>query len=132
MCIRDRDKNKYTIPQVDGIVDSNTSSSITTDSIDLTVSPLKRNTSITDQKPTENIRQTRASSKNKGVGKSSARAKLNKAQATQLKDSATKGQESKDKKAQTKDNKTESGTTKGRAIKTYEIDKEKKELLRQR
>ena len=88
--------------------------------------------SIINQKPTENISQMRASSKNKGIGKTSARAKLNKAQATQLKDSATKGQESKDKKVQTKDDQTESKTTKGRAFKTYEIDQEKKELLRQR
>ena len=74
----------------------------------------------------------KTSTTNKGIGKTSARAKLNKVQATQLRDSATRGQELKDKKAQTKDNQTESKTTKGRAIKTYEIDKEKKELLRQR
>ena len=32
-----QNRSKYTVSQVDGIVDSNTSSSITTDSIDLTV-----------------------------------------------------------------------------------------------
>ena len=141
-----QDMRKYNIPQVDGIVDSNTSLSMTTDSIDLTVSPLKRKTSTTDknnrgvdvsndnidQLHTENSRQTRASKKNKGIGKTSARAKLNKAQATQLKDCATKGQELKDDKAQTKDNQTEPYTTKDRVFKTYEIDQEKKELLRQR
>ena len=72
----------------------------------------------------------RTCSKIKGIGKTSARAKFNKAQATQLKDSVTKGQESKDKKAQTKDDQAESKTTKGRAIKTYEIDKEKKTKMR--
>ena len=50
-----------------------------------------------NQKPTENTSQMKTSTKNKGIGKTSARGKLNKAQATQLKDSATKGQELKDK-----------------------------------
>ena len=49
ICSDIQDKIKYTIPQVDGPVDSNTSSSITTDSIDLTISPLQRKMSITDR-----------------------------------------------------------------------------------
>ena len=77
-------------------MDSNTSSSITTDSIDLKVSPFKRQTSITDrhnrnagtshgnteQVPIENKWQIRASRKNKGIGKTSDVAKFNKAQTT--------------------------------------------------
>ena len=41
-------------------------------------------------------------------------------------------QELKDTKVQIKDNQTKPNTTKGRVFKTYEIDQEKKELLRQR
>ena len=97
-------RKAYTIPQVDGIVDSNTSSSLTTDSMDLTVSPLKRNTKVTDKHKrktdpsdddideslTENQRQTRKSRKNKGVGKASARANAKKAKSTELNDKLQK------------------------------------------
>ena len=105
ICSDVQDKIKYTIPHGDGPGDSNTSSSVTTDSIDLTVSPLKGQMSITDrhsrnegssydnteQVPIASRRQTRASRKNKGIGKTSDRAKLNKAQATQSKDTNIKG-----------------------------------------
>ena len=85
------DKRDYIIPQLDGIVDSNTSSSMTTDSIDLTVSPLKRKTRVTDKYKknidasnegiqSDNQRQTRSSIKHTGIGKTSARTNLNKAQ----------------------------------------------------
>ena len=121
-------------------MDSNTSSSITTDNIDLTVSPPKGQTSLknrhntnacsshdnTEQAPIENKRETRASRKNKGISKTSDRAKLSKAQATQLKDSTIKGQESKGNKAQTKDNQTKPNTTKAIVFKTYKINQEKK------
>ena len=43
----EQNRREYTIPQFDGIADSNTS--MTTDSIDLTVSPLKRKTTVTDK-----------------------------------------------------------------------------------
>ena len=87
------------IPQVDGPVDTSNSSSITTDSIDLTVFPPKKGIPNTDRqninKDTsndnidqtyyENRIQTRASTKSKGIRKSTVRAQLNKAKATQAK-----------------------------------------------
>ena len=139
-------KKSGTIPQVDGPVDTNTSSSSTTDSIDLTVSPQKKGIPNTSRHNTnkdsmnntideicdENKSQTRASKKSKGIRKFSARAQLNKVNATQAKVHTNKVQKSQNIKAQTKDDQTTPNITKSRIYKTYEINQEKKELLKQR
>ena len=106
-----KDKLKYSILQVDDPVDSNTSSSITPDSIDLTVFPLKGQTSNTyrhdrnagashDNTDRETLTiewKQEPLPKTKVFGKTSDKAQANKAQATQLKNS----------KAQAKDDQTQ-------------------------
>ena len=130
-----QDKRDYIIPQGDGIVDSNTSSSMTTDGIDLTVSPLKRKTRVTDKHKknidasdegiqSDNQRKTRSSIKHTGIGETSARANLNKAQTQKLNDSKEKSQAQTDKSAKANDNQINPNASKSRVVKAYQIDYE--------
>ena len=136
----EQNRREHTIPQLDGIADSNTSSSITTDNIDLTVSPLKPKATFTDKHARNLDLMILMKYRLKIEGKLDIVRKTKElvnpvpelTSTPQLNDNITKGQESTDKTTKAKDDQTQPNRSKGRVIRTYQLDHQKKELLRQR
>ena len=121
----ERYRNRHTIPQVDGTVDSRDSPNWTPDSVDVTVSPVKyRN----EQRDTEKINEdTNDNSTDETV-------KFNKDNATKVYGKDRNEQRDKEKTDEDINDDTY-GTVKfnkGRATKVYEINIEKKKILKER
>ena len=122
---KERDRNRHIIPQVDGTVDSSNSLNQTPDSIDLTISPVKyRNI----QRDTEKINEDTNDNDIDEI------VKINKDKATKV--------YGKDRNEQRNIEKTDEDINddtyktvkfnKGRATKVYEINTEKKKILKER